>query len=186
MPRLIAEKHDTIPALAELFRAKGFEGASINQISKATNLGRGSLYNFFPGGKDDMARAVIGHVHQWFEAEIFTPLHEDLPEVAIPRMFTACQSYFKSGQRICLIGVFALDETRDKFAKQISNYFLRWHDCLTSALMRSGHSEDQATSKATQIIAGIQGAIVLSRAMNDPEVFNATIKQLKALSEKSE
>jgi hypothetical protein len=29
-------------------------------------LGKGSLYHFFPGGKEDMAKAVLDEVAVWF------------------------------------------------------------------------------------------------------------------------
>ncbi len=58
MARSIAERADVLPQLAEVFRAHGYEGATLALISDATGLGKGSLYNFFPGGKQQMARAI--------------------------------------------------------------------------------------------------------------------------------
>ena len=70
-PRIVTERADAIPALAEAFRQHGFEGASLAVITKATGLGKGSLYNFFPGGKDEMMAAVLADVDRWFEAAVF-------------------------------------------------------------------------------------------------------------------
>src|ERR1700720_3544465 len=57
--RSIAERADVLPQLAEVFRAHGYEGATLALISDATGLGKGSLYNFFPGGKEQMAMEVL-------------------------------------------------------------------------------------------------------------------------------
>ena len=46
MARVIAEKDDVIPLLAEVFRTYGFEGASLARISEGTRLGKGSIYHF--------------------------------------------------------------------------------------------------------------------------------------------
>src|SRR3546814_7759749 len=46
----------------------------LSVITAATGLGKGSLYNYFPGGKDEMAAAVLAHVDDWFEREIYAPL----------------------------------------------------------------------------------------------------------------
>ena len=67
MPRIVAERSDTLPVLAEVFREHGYEGASLSLISKATGLGKGSLYHFFPGGKEEMADAVLSEIDGWFE-----------------------------------------------------------------------------------------------------------------------
>jgi TetR/AcrR family transcriptional repressor of lmrAB and yxaGH operons len=115
--RTVFEKADVVPLVAEVFRELGFEGASMNRITQRTKLSKGSLYHFFPGGKDEMAAEILAHVHGWFVAKVFEPLEREEPRVAIGAMWRAVDEYFRSGRRICLIGAFALDETRDRFAR---------------------------------------------------------------------
>ncbi|WP_237151617.1 TetR/AcrR family transcriptional regulator [Oryzibacter oryziterrae] len=179
MARVVAEREDVLPALAEVFRRHGFEGASIARISQATKLGKGSLYHFFPGGKDEMAEAVLAHVRDWFEVNIFRPLEDEAPQEGIARMFSGVESYFRSGQRICLVGAFALDETRDRFAEAIRAYFGRWVEVLGAALRRSGVAVADADRLAGETVAGIQGAIVLARALQDEERFRAVLETLR-------
>jgi AcrR family transcriptional regulator len=57
---MIAERSDTLPTLAEVFREHGYEDASLSLLSQATGLGKGSLYHFFPGGKEEMASGSAG------------------------------------------------------------------------------------------------------------------------------
>src|SRR5689334_1226155 len=45
-----AREH-VLSQLGEVFRAHGYEGASLTLITEATGLGKGSLYNLFPRGK---------------------------------------------------------------------------------------------------------------------------------------
>ena len=71
MPREIAERRDAIPALGEVFREHGFSGSSLAEISQHTGLGKGSLYHFFPGGKTEMAEAVLDDITNWFEENVF-------------------------------------------------------------------------------------------------------------------
>ncbi len=73
MAKLVMERADTIPALGEVFRRYGFEGASIARFSENTHLGKDSLYHFFPGGKEEMAKAVLSDIEDWFEQNIFCP-----------------------------------------------------------------------------------------------------------------
>ena len=178
MARLVAERHDVVPVLGEIFRRYGFEGASIARITEGTKLGKGSLYHFFPGGKDEMAEAVLAHIRDWFEIEVFRPLEKDPPAEAIKRMFASVEDYFRSGGRICLVGAFALEETRDRFADTVSGYFGRWLSALADALQREGHRTADAHRLASSTVAGIQGAIILARALDDEEQFNAILRTL--------
>ncbi|MCX5494455.1 TetR/AcrR family transcriptional regulator [Kaistia dalseonensis] len=179
MARLIAERSDVVPVLAEIFRRYGFEGTSLARITEQTRLGKGSLYHFFPGGKEEMAEAVLAHIRDWFEAEIFRPLEEDPPDEAIEHMFASVDDYFRSGRRICLVGAFALEETRDRFAAAVGNYFERWLATLSTAHQRGGMDKETADRLARDTVAGIQGAIVLARALNDETHFTAVLKTLR-------
>jgi TetR/AcrR family transcriptional regulator, lmrAB and yxaGH operons repressor len=183
MARLVHEKSDVVPMIGEVFREFGYEGASFSRITQRTGLGKGSLYHFFPGGKEEMGRAVLAHVDDWFAREIFAPLEREAPRPAIAHMWNAVEAYFKSGRRICLVGAFALDETRENFAAEIKAYFFRWIAALRGALLRAGAGEDEAQPLAEAVVGGIQGALVLARALNDPAVFSRQIDVLRRQAE---
>ncbi len=181
MPRVVAERADTLPALAEVFREHGYGAASLSLISEATGLGKGSLYHFFPGGKQEMASAVLAEIDNWFAANVFTGLEATgEPTQAITSMFDAVDQYFHSGARICLVGALALGDGRDLFQTQVQGYFARWVAALAGALTRSGRDRRQATGLAEDTVAGIQGAIVLARALDDPSAFGRGIAKLRA------
>ena len=177
--RTLNERADVIPLIAEVFREFGFEGTSLSRITEKTGLGKGSLYHFFPGGKDDMARAVLAHVDAWFEREIFASLREQAPAAGIARMWRGVDAYFRSGRRICLVGAFALDVTRDRFAGAIASYFTRWIESLRDALIRDGWTARDAEDGAEEIVLGIQGALVLARAINDDGVFGRAMARFQ-------
>lgn len=172
---------ETLPALAEVFRAHGYEGASLALISRATGLGKGSLYNLFPGGKAEMAACVLEEIDSWFETNLYAPLCEaKQPVAAVSAMFDAVEGYFRSGQRVCLVGVVALGSERDRFGAAVRSYFARWIAALAGALERSGRNAADSTALAEEIVAQIQGAIVLARALDDPAVFSRAMTALRA------
>ncbi len=179
MPAALISRDDAIARIAEVFREQGFEGASLSAITEASGLGKGSLYNHFPGGKDEMAQAVLAHVEAWFEVEVYTKLREaDNSHEAVVAMFVSVDSYFRSGRRICLVGAFALDAMRDRFATAVQAYFTHWIAALAACLKRGGAKQSRALAEAA--VAGIQGALVLSRALNDPAVFTRQLRDLQA------
>ena len=165
-------------AVAEVFREHGFEGASLSAITARTGLGKGSLYHFFPGGKEEMAEAVLAEIDGWFTRAIFAPLRDDPdPETAIRQMLRETDAYFRSGRRVCLIGAFALGDTRDRFAARIAAYFAAWRDALAEALTRAHRSG--ASERAEHAVLAIQGALVLARALDDPGVFGRALERLE-------
>jgi TetR/AcrR family transcriptional regulator, lmrAB and yxaGH operons repressor len=180
MAKIISERADLLPAMAEVFREHGFEGASIALISERTGLGKGSLYHFFPGGKEEMAAAVLGEIEAWFTTHIFAPLQWDSdPAAAIDQMFRAVVEYFDSGRRICLVGAFALATSRDRFAKQVRSYFRMWREALTAALVRIGRDKPAAEQLAEEAVVVIQGSLVLARALDDRTVFARSMTRLR-------
>lgn len=179
MARKIVERSDAIPILAEIFREHGFAGASLSEITERTGLGKGSLYHYFPDGKEEMAKAVLDDVANWFETNVFAPLREsEDPGAGIDHMFKAVIRFFHSGRRICLVGTFALDDTRDRFASEVQAYFAAWIRVLAAALKRHGLDTKAARETAEEVVAGIQGALVLARSQDDPRVFTRAIKRL--------
>lgn len=177
----MADRDGLLPALAETFRAYGYEGASLARISRATGLGKGSLYNLFPGGKAEMAACVLAEIDAWFEANLYLPLREAArPVEAVSAMFDAVEAYFRSGRRVCLVGVVALGSERDRFAEAVRCYFARWVAALADALRRSGRDPAASVALAEEVVAQIQGAIVLARALDEPAIFSRAITALRA------
>ena len=181
MARTIAERADILPLLGEVFREHGYEGASLSVIGERTGLGKGSLYHFFPGGKEEMAEAVLAEIDGWFERAVFAPLRDQKDAAAaIAHMLQSVDDYFRSGRRICLVGALALNDARDLFARRIKSYFARWHEALAGALVHAGHRRKSAEALAEETLAAIQGALVLARAANDPAIFQRSLARLKA------
>lgn len=173
-------RDEALPALAEVFRAHGYEGTSLALISRATGLGKGSLYNLFPGGKAEMAASVLAEIDGWFEANLYGPLRmAERPGEAVSAMFDAVEGYFRSGRRVCLVGVVALGSERDRFGESVRSYFVRWVAALADALQRAGRDAADSTALAEEIVAQIQGAIVLARALDEPAVFSRAMTALR-------
>jgi AcrR family transcriptional regulator len=181
MARQRSDRKHLLPLIAEVFRDRGYEGASLSHIGAATGLGKGSLYHYFPGGKEEMADAVLAEIDGWFQHNIFDVLLGSLPpEAALLQTLEATDQYFRSGGRICLAGAFALSDTRDRFSFALRSYFERWRDAIAFAFARAGHSQNEAIGYAEDIILGIQGGLVLARALDESAVFSRAMKRIRS------
>ncbi|MDB5932072.1 MAG: bacterial regulatory s, tetR family protein [Polaromonas sp.] len=180
MARLVSERKDVIPKLAEVFRNFGFEGASLARLCEGTQLGKGSIYHFFPGGKDEMADAVLADIDDWFRAHVFQPLRADESgSKGVEAMLTEVNRYFLSGEKVCLVGLFALGNERDRFGGRVQAYFAEWTHALGVALGRGGRDASSARALAVEAVSAIQGALVLARALGQPDVFTSAIERLR-------
>lgn len=181
MSRVVTERKDVISMLAEIFREHGYDGTSLSLITEKTGLGKGSLYHFFPGGKEEMAEAVLGDISAWFRTHIFEPLRntED-PAAALDAMFAAVDGYFRQGRRLCLMGVIATSGAHDRFARELNRYFSDWRADLAATLERAGTPATECDGLAEEIVGGIQGALILARSLEDPGAFGRVLTRLKA------
>lgn len=147
-------------------------------LSKATGLGKGSLYNFFPGGKEEMMDAVLADIDGWFATSIFLPLEQaQSPASAITVMIDDVTAYFRSGGRVCLVGLIGLGSSGDVFASRTKTYFARWIAALSRCLETGGVPSPLAVQLSEETVSGIQGAIVLARALNEEAAFMRIVRR---------
>lgn len=180
MPAPKIDKAQAVIAIAELFREHGYHGTSYAQIIKVSGLGKGSLYNYFPGGKEDIAKAVLKQIDCWFEDNIFVPLYTNNdPEIVLGEMFTTVDTYFASGKRICLLGSFALYDAKEPFSVEIKSYFQRWITALSTYLQKQGLSETESQNLAYSVMVAIQGGLVMAQAIDDQDIFRQAISEAK-------
>lgn len=179
--RALTDRESALPALAEAFREHGFEGATLTALSKATGLGKGSLYNFFPGGKDEMMAAVLDNIDRWFTDAIFSPLeHVSDPAAAVTAMFEDVTIYFRSGRRVCVVGCLGLNSAGEAFSVKVKEYFARWISALAHCLEVGKVPPALALDLAEEAVSGIQGAIVLARALGEETTFQRIVHRLQS------
>src|SRR5262245_61189573 len=65
--------------LIEVFRARGYEGASYAQLMAATGLVKASLYHRYPGGKEEMVNAILSDVDREFKEYVLRAAYEAGP-----------------------------------------------------------------------------------------------------------
>lgn len=172
-------KAQILPILTEVFREYGYNACSLSIISKHTGLGKSSLYHFFPNGKKEMLETVLKSIEQWFEANVFTELEKcSDPYQGICHMIDNCSDYFHSGQRACLLGALSLSLCDDEFKKASSEYFQRWHQAIVTAL--ESHHIYHAQAISESILCEIQGAITLTKSLDDANLFSRRMVDLKS------
>ena len=163
-----------IVATNELFRRQGYNGTSLSQISEASEATTGSIYHFFPGGKEALAVAVIettGAVYR----ELFVTMvaASDDPVTAFDDFFAAAAAVLGETDFLdpCPIGTVAREvaNTSEPLRLAAKAAFDGWTDAAHEHLRTAGVADDEARDLARQFVATIEGNFVLARTLRDPQ-----------------
>lgn len=168
-----------IASLAQVFREQGYEGASLSRLADAAGLRKASLYYHFPGGKEEMAEAVLHDLLTWFDENLFAILRG--PGEPIDRLeflVSRLDEHFEGGDSIDLFGFMALGATRDRFASYLTDFFSNWIGSLSKCLIEAGLPRELAVQRAADAVMEIEGALCLSRALGDNGPFARVMRRL--------
>lgn len=170
---------DLLDAISGVFRSHGFEGASLSLLSKATGLGRASLYHRFPGGKEEMALAVLGSIDERFAGAVLQPLGETGPiGRRVRRTAERLGEFYEEGGAWCLMETLSLGEPTAAVRSAIAGSISGWVDAFTAAAREGGAGPKAARRLAESAVASIQGALILARATGDRAPFEAALAGL--------
>jgi AcrR family transcriptional regulator len=161
-------------ASAELFRRNGYTGTGLKQIVTAANAPFGSLYHFFPGGKEQLGEEVIrtsGMMYIQLFAIFFTPETDLVGGIEAAFAGAAVTLRETDFADACPIATVALEvaSTNEPLRKATADVFTAWTDAGTAMLSRYGLSEADARTLTLTIVTSLEGAFILSRALRDTE-----------------
>lgn len=181
MPPAILSREDVVARVMAVVRRHGYDGASIAELSKATGLGKSSLYHHFPDGKDDMVGAVIDHLGATLEAGVFAPLRAaGTPAARLRAMNAALTAFYDEGREACVLAILGIGDSSRRFHPRVKRIFVAWIDAIAHVLQDAGHTRAAAQARATEAVVRIEGALVLARSLGDPGIFARTLKALPA------
>lgn len=182
MPAPLIPKEEVLNRLAAAFRAGGYQGTSLKDLCEATGLVKASLYHYFPGGKENMAQAVLDHIGGWFSANIVAPLNRDGdPAKRLDTMISELNRFYNKGKTACLIELFGIGEAQGLFQETVHAHEQAWEQAIVRTLTDAGVDKSTARQRAEQALIQIQGSLVIARAKNSPQVFTRTLGTLPDL-----
>lgn len=175
---LTAERHQKIlEEAARLFRGKGFAGASIGDVMKASGLTHGGFYAHFDS-KDALACASLEHA--------FAQKIEDIrlrsssggdakAQVLAGYLSTTHRDHPEAG---CAMAALAIDVAREPALKPSFTAGLK-SMLATLAQNLSWKRVRPKEQQALCFTAAMVGAMVLARAVDDPEFSDAILSSVR-------
>lgn len=159
---------------AELFRHQGFAGTGVKQIVAEASAPFGSLYHFFPGGKEQLGEEAIrwsGAIYGQLIDAFFIPGAD--PVAATREFFSAAAQTLRDTDYAdaCPIATVALEvsSTSEPMRKACAEVFDGWIDGATERLVDSGLPRKRSRALAISMLASLEGAFVLARALRTTE-----------------
>lgn len=180
MPVASLTRAEILERLSDTFRQRGYDGASLADIAAATGLGKSSLYHYFPGGKGEMAAAVLGHLAGQLEAGLFAPMETPAsPARRLSAMIETLDAFYDGGKRACLLERLTASADRASFQRPLSAVFARWLAALERLCRDAGLTPAAARARAEDALVRLQGSLVLAAGTGDPTSFTRALATIR-------
>lgn len=159
---------------AELFRRQGYAGTGIKQILAAANAPFGSLYHFFPGGKEQLGAETIRSSGALY-GQLFATIAAQAPDVpsAVGEFFSgAAQTLVETDYAdACPIATVALEvsSTSEPLREACAEVFESWIAGATRYFAAAGIPQQRARELALSMLCLLEGAFVFCRATRSTE-----------------
>jgi TetR/AcrR family transcriptional repressor of nem operon len=172
---------------AGLFNTRGFAGTSVADVSAATGLEKGGVYNHF-GSKDALALAAFDYAVSLLRERLCAAV-EAHPDGAgrLRAMFDVYrvlseQPFVKGGCPILNTAVEA-DDTHPALRDRARAAMDAWLELVAEALV-TGRAAGQfrpdldVAAAASTIVAALEGGILLAKLYREPSRMRAVIDQI--------
>ena len=161
---------------AELFRRNGYTGTGLKQIVTEANAPFGSLYHFFPGGKEQLGEEIIRTSGmQYIQIlDLFLTKDRTLLEGLEASFAGAAVTLQETDYAdACPIATVALEVASTNEALRIAtaDVFTAWTEAGTRGFMRYGLGEDAARTLTITFVTSLEGAFILCRALRNTEAL---------------
>ena len=159
---------------AELFRRQGYAGTGLKQIAAESDATIGSVYHFFPGGKQHLADEVLRAGGRFFLA-LYETVAADAPDLqgAVRAFFDGAAETLESTNfaDACPIATVAADiaSTNEMLREATADVFESWIAAVAEDAVEGGVPSYRARSLALSVLAVLEGAFLLSRSLHSVE-----------------
>lgn len=175
-----------IETTANLLQRQGYCATGLNQIIKESGTPKGSLYHYFPGGKEQLAEVAIRESGGEFADQLQTAIEETGSVTkGIPHFIRQYARNFEESQfeKGCPIATVTLEITTlsPTLQETTRDIFQSWCEIIIDNLVNDGWDEQRAREMAIFIMSSFNGALTMSRAAQRIEPLEITANQLETL-----
>lgn len=189
VPRGTRTKEQILEAAYRLVHRQGFNNTSLDDILRESGVGKGIFYHHFRS-KNELGYAILDRLalssSERLAREVFGRDADPLTQIS--HLFDIIISSQREAGCVggCPVGNLALEmsDIDDGFRQRIAEILNNWRNQVAEAIRRAQESGQlarkmQGEKLADFIIAGIEGAILLTKVRKDLTVLERCLDELK-------
>ena len=185
VPRPDRSRAALIDTAGTLFRRQGYAATGLNQILDDAGVKAGSLYHHFPGGKQELAAAVVESAGAQIERVLRAALADDAPVASVvDRWLDMLAAGLAADCRDgCPVEPIATESVHasDLVRRAAARAFDSWCAAIAERLRADGWADERAREAALAVVSIIEGALVLSRTSGDVAALNSAKTAVRAV-----
>lgn len=180
MPQ-VSVKNKLVESAEEVFRRQGFNGASVQDITKAAGVPKGSFYNHF----ESKQALAVEIVHRYARGTDYSALHGDGPALRRLRDHFLTQIERTRGTGVefgCLLGTFASESTTagDQVRTTVREILDDWTDAVAATITEGQTAGEITSARAARTLAAflidaIEGAALRAKTTGDQSAVAETL-----------
>ena len=174
-------------ATSHLFERQGYHATGLNEIVKESGTPRGSLYYYFPEGKEEIASESVKQRMAYISShadEVMQQFAE--PAEAVYALILGIMNNMGescgTGAPIAAVALEA-SNTSERIRTACAKGYQDYQDVVAKKLIEGGFSEEKAQSLALTIHAAIEGVMILSRTSKNVTLIENMANDMKFLIE---
>lgn len=168
MANVARHKGALVQTAMRLFRRQGYASTGLQQIVDESGAPRGSLYHYFPEGKEALGAAAVELAGERVRQKLVELAERHAEPHAFLRAYCEtmagwmAESEFRSG---CPIATTLLETAPQSpsITAAGTRAIDRWIDVIAAVLLRGGGRRADARRRAQLVIAAMEGALILAR-----------------------
>lgn len=183
-------KEQILEVATRLMALRGYHRTSLDDVLRESGAGKGNFYHYFRS-KEDLGYAILDRLLERFRVRTLAPIFEDgardplsqieafLDEVLATQRARNCVGG-------CPLGNLAteLADAHEGFRQRLAEGFEHWRQCLAAALARAQAlgtvaPDVEPAALARFLVAGIEGAILLTKVQKDIGVMEYCVGELR-------
>lgn len=168
-----------VEGAVQLLGRRGLQATSFSEVLALTQAPRGSIYHHFPEGKDQLVGEAVDRAGALLVGAL--DRKAGAPAAEITDYFLQIWRGVLTRSRCeagCAVLAVTIAADVPDLMTHAAGVFRAWRSRLTELLEQGGLNTRDAGPFAVLLIASVEGAVVLSRAEQSIEPFDAVARQL--------
>lgn len=187
MDNQIPARERILRTVSQLMELQGYHATGLNEIVAMSGAPKGSLYHYFPGGKEEIAIEAIERKTQEGQQRIREVLAQyNDPIEAVRQMILGMAQHMKTmacegGGNPLVAVAMETANTSENLRRVCENAYESWRKAVEDKFLAGGYSPEKAENYSNLISFAIEGAMIRSRLSRDTKYLESVAETLATL-----